>query len=230
MPTTTQLRADAPIIAPSMLKCNYGNLRRDFEMLTSTSWIHWDCMDGHFVPNLSYGAMVIEACQRCAPSHLAFEAHLMLQDPGQYLQGFIDANCEMITFHIEADGDAADIAGRIRGAGRLAGIAVNPETPISAIASLKGKVDNVLVMSVNPGFGGQSFMADMLPKLKEARDVFGDDICLSIDGGIDEETIGPAAEAGAELFVCGSSIFETGDYGEAIGRLERAAHKAADFG
>lgn len=225
MPTVQQLRSDAPVIAPSMLKCNFANLEEDFRLLSSTSWIHWDCMDGRFVPNLSYGSMLIQSCQRVAPSHLAFEAHLMLQDPGKYLDGFIAANCEMITFHIEADGDAAAIAGRIREAGRLAGIAINPGTPVSAIASLKGHVDNVLVMSVEPGFGGQAFLPDVLPKLREARDTFGDDVCLSIDGGIGLETIEQAAAAGAEYFVCGSAIFDRSDCHDAIVALERTARK-----
>ena len=226
MPTPQQLRADAPIIAPSMLKCNYANLEADFQMLANTSWIHWDCMDGHFVPNLSYGAMVIKGAQRCAPTHLAFEAHLMLQDPGKYLDGFLDANCEMITFHIEADGDAAAIAKRIRDAGRLAGIAINPKTPVSEIEHLAGHVDNVLVMSVNPGFGGQSFMPEVLPKLAEARRVFGEDVCLSIDGGIDGDTIAQASAAGAELFVVGSAIFESPSYHDSIVDLENAAKVA----
>ena len=213
--------AEAPIIAPSMLKCDYARLADDISELIGTGWLHWDVMDGHFVPNLSYGAMVIDAVKVC--SEHRFEAHLMISDPATYAESYVAAGCDLITFHIEADGDAASLCDRLHDADALAGIAINPDTPVSAITSLAGKVDNVLVMSVNPGFGGQSFMPEVLSKCSEIRDTFGPDVLLSIDGGIDGETIAEAAAADVDLFVVGSAIFNEADKPQAIAGLSAAA-------
>ena len=224
----SDLKAAAPVVAPSMLKCDYGDLASDMRRLAGTGWLHWDVMDGHFVPNLSYGAMVIAAAAKQAPNAMRHEAHLMISEPAKYVDEYIAAGCDLITFHIEAEGDAAELAKRIREAGRLAGISLNPGTPVSAIASLAGHIDNVLAMSVNPGFGGQSFMPEVLPKCREIRDVFGEDVCLSIDGGIDGDTLPQAAAEGVDLFVVGSAIFGTADYAAAISQLREAGRAARE--
>lgn len=210
------LRSQAPVIAPSMLKCDFGNLRREIELLdqAGSQVLHWDVMDGHFVPNLSYGAMVIE---RTRPMTRAiFDAHLMISDPAKYLDEYVKAGCDAITFHIEAVPQPRELLKRIREKGCLAGIALNPKTPVRAIELAVGECDLVLVMSVEPGFGGQSFMAGSSEKVAQVRGLFGPSVVVSIDGGIGPKTISGPAAAGCDLFVAGSSVFDTPDYGQAI--------------
>lgn len=216
-----QLGNQAPLIAPSMLKCDFGNLHREVELLESAGapLLHFDVMDGHFVPNLSYGAMVIAGARPL--TDMPFEAHLMIADPARYLDDFVDAGCQMLTFHIEAVPDPIPLLRRIREAGCLAGISLNPGTPVSAIAEAVPECDNVLVMSVEPGFGGQEFMAGVLDKVTEIRRLAAETTLVSIDGGIGPETIGCSAEAGARLFVVGSAIFDEPDYRAAIEEMER---------
>ena len=163
------LRDATPIIAPSMLKCDFGNLQREIERLTAagSSVLHWDVMDGHFVPNLSYGAMLIE---RTRPlTEMLFDAHLMISDPTKYLDEYLKAGCQAITFHIEAVPEPVPLLRRIRDAGRVAGLALNPATPLDAIAPFVGECDLVLVMSVQAGFGGQAFIPASVETLKQAR-------------------------------------------------------------
>ncbi|HEX6984325.1 MAG TPA: ribulose-phosphate 3-epimerase [Planctomycetaceae bacterium] len=201
-----------------MLKCDYGNLQREAERLAAAgaSILHWDVMDGHFVPNLSYGAMVIERLRPRSP--LVFDAHLMISDPGRYLDDFLKAGADAVTFHVEAVADPRPLLRRIRGAGRVAGLAVNPETPAGAVTPYLDDCDLILVMTVRPGFGGQKFMAEVLPKMAELREAAGDRL-ISVDGGIAADTIAAAAEAGADLFVAGSAVFDAPDYGAAVADL-----------
>ena len=210
-----ELRPACPAIAPSMLKCDFGDLQSEIKQLETAgvSMLHLDVMDGHFVPNLSYGPVVIERIRE--RTDLIFDAHLMISDPEKYLDEYIQAGCDWITFHIEAVPAPEKLLERIREAGRFAGIALNPGTPVSAIAALKGKVDLVLVMSVEPGFGGQSFIPESVAKVKEVREVFGPDILVSIDGGIGPATI-PDVASKVNIFVAGSSIFNASDYETAI--------------
>ena len=220
------LRLQLPVIAPSMLKCDFGNLRREIELLdrATAAVLHWDVMDGHFVPNLSYGAMLIE---RVRPLTRAFfDAHLMISDPAKYLDEYVKAGCQAITFHIEAVPQPLPLLRRIREAGCLAGIAINPKTPVSAIASTVGECDLVLVMSVEPGFGGQSFIPAAIEKASEVRALFGPLVLISIDGGIGPKTISGPAGAGVDLFVAGSSVFDTPDYGQAIQGMAALARTA----
>lgn len=221
--TVEQLRALAPAIAPSMLKCDFADMKAEFEALEAASApvYHWDVMDGHFVPNLSYGAMVIAPCRKYSAA--PFEAHLMVSDPASYVQEYLDAGCEVVTFHIEAVPDPRALLDQIRDAGALAGICFNPDTPTTALQPAVGHADVVLTMSVNPGFGGQSFMPEVLPKVEAARAMFGPDVVLSIDGGVAMETIGRCAAAGVELFVAGSSVFERSSYTAAIADLAKTA-------
>ena len=213
------LRDHRPVIAPSMLKCDFGNLHRELTLLDAASLplIHLDVMDGHFVPNLSYGAMVIAGMRDLTTT--PFDAHLMISDPASYLDEYIKAGCEAITFHLEAVPDPTELLQEIRSQDRVAGLAINPETPVEAAEPFLQDCDLLLVMSVNPGFGGQSFMPEVLPKVKRARELAGDRLLISMDGGVAGETIGQCAAAGTDLFVAGSAIFDHADYGSAANHL-----------
>ncbi len=187
--------------------------------------LHLDVMDGHFVPNISYGPAVIGSLRKITP--LPFDAHLMISDPERYLDDFIDAGCNLLTIHIEAVPDPARLLKRIRERGAGAGLALNPGTPVEAILPFLSDCDLILVMSVEPGFGGQKFMPVALDKVARIRALVGHDRLLSIDGGIDPTTIPLAARAGANQFVVGSAIFDTSDYREAIESLLQTARGAA---
>jgi ribulose-phosphate 3-epimerase len=224
---TGRLMSDSPLIAPSMLKCDFGNLHREVELLEAAGArvLHWDVMDGHFVPNLTYGQVLIKSCRKLTT--LPFDAHLMISDPARYVDPFIDAGCDLITFHIEAVPEPRPLLQRIRSAGVAAGLALNPETPVEAVFPAVEDCDLVLVMSVEPGFGGQKFLPVALDKLRRLRQVASPETLLSVDGGIDATTIVRAASAGANLFVAGSSVFDTPDYRSALEELSLAARGAA---
>ena len=217
------VRDRSPVIAASLLKCDFGDLVTESERLTAAGLrvFHWDVMDGHFVPNLSYGAMVIE---RVRPrTDAVFDAHLMISDPAKYLDDYLKAGCDWITFHVEAVRDPRPLLHRIRQAGRGAGLAISPGTPVSALDSYFADCDLILVMSVKPGFGGQAFMPAAVEKVREVRRAAGSRMLISIDGGIGLPTIAAAAHAGANLFVAGSSIFDHQDYRAAANSLVAAA-------
>ncbi len=216
-------RAEAPLIAPSMLKCDFGNLRREIGLLEAAGadLLHLDVMDGHFVPNLSYGPVVIERLRDL--TSLPFDAHLMISEPDRYLDDYLQAGCDAITFHIEAVPEAAPLLRRIREAGVVAGIALNPGTPVSAVEPVIAECDEVLVMSVEPGFGGQEFQPAALDKVRALREVADDETLIAIDGGIGPETISPCAAAGVDLYVAGSAIFDSTDYQVAIDELRSLA-------
>ena len=220
-----QLRKQLPAIAPSMLKCDFGDLQQEMKALDAggAPICHLDVMDGHFVPNLSYGAMVIERLR--SRTKTPFDAHLMVSDPAKYLDEYVKAGCQFITFHIEAVPDPVPLLRRIRQSGCAAGIALNPKTSVEAIRAAVGECDLVLVMSVEPGFGGQSFIPASLEKVKAVRRMFGKEVLVSIDGGIGTKTIESAAEAGADLFVAGSAIFDQPDYRTAISELRQLAEQ-----
>lgn len=220
-----RLSSIRPIIAPSMLKCDFGNLAREVNALTKadSKVLHWDVMDGHFVPNLSYGPMVIE---RVRPmTDMIFDAHLMISEPERYLDEYLKAGCEAITVHIEAVAQPTALLRRIRDAGRIAGLALNPSTPLTAVEPFFSEIDLLLVMSVQAGFGGQSFIPTSIEKLSEARRKISDETILSVDGGIGLKTISGCSQAGANLFVVGSAIFDQSDYRIAVEELDRLASK-----
>ncbi|MCA9058747.1 MAG: ribulose-phosphate 3-epimerase [Planctomycetaceae bacterium] len=220
------LRRHSPVIAPSMLKCDFGNLHREVEMLDAAAapLLHLDVMDGHFVPNLSYGPMVIERLR--ALTDTPFDAHLMISDPARYLDEYIRAGCEAITFHIEAVPEPTALLREIRSRDVVAGLAINPETPFSAVEPFLPECDLFLVMSVHPGFGGQKFIPDVLTKTRQAKALCGDRLVISIDGGVGRNTIAACAEAGTDVFVAGSSVFDEHNYTSAVADLSALASAA----
>lgn len=220
---TTPTAYRTPVIAPSMLKCDYANLQQEIERLeaANVSWLHWDVMDGHFVPNLSYGALLIRSLRSRTKSF--FDAHLMISDPARYLDEYLAAGCDAITIHIEAVPEPTQILRRIRAAGRLAGLALNPGTPAERLYPYLLECDLVLVMSVEPGFGGQAFKPEVLAKARDLKSRLPAGTLLSIDGGIANDTIASAAAAGCQVFVAGSAIFDEADYTSAVQNLERLA-------
>lgn len=217
------LQDATPVVAPSMLKCDFGNLHREVALLEAAGAeiLHLDVMDGHFVPNLSYGPVVIERLRELTP--LPFDAHLMISEPERYLDDYLKAGCDGITFHVEAVDDCVSLLRRIKAADAMAGLAFNPGTPVETLEGALPECDLVLVMSVEPGFGGQKFMPSALEKLARLRTKIGPETLLAVDGGIGIDTIAQTAEAGADLFVAGSAVFDASDYGEAMAELKRLA-------
>lgn len=218
-----QLRDAVPLIAPSMLKCDFGNLHREVEQLESAGakLLHLDVMDGHFVPNLSYGPVVIERLREL--TEIPFDAHLMISDPARYLDEFLKAGCDCVTFHIEAVDDPLPLLEKIQAAGALSGLALNPGTSVERLEPALSLCDLVLVMSVEPGFGGQQFMPNSLEKLKRLKQSIQPDTLLAVDGGIGPSTIRECARSGANMFVAGSAIFDANDYQQAIDELSQLA-------
>lgn len=199
-----------PKIVPSVLNADLSRVGAEVERLdeAGADAIQWDVMDGHFVPNLTFGADVIKACR--ALTRMPFEAHLMIEDAHLWIGQYVEAGCETVIVHPEAQIHLHRTLGEIRKLGAKAGVALNPATSIEAIRSVIGSIDHLLVMTVNPGFGGQSYITDMEPKIAEARSLIestGAEIPLEVDGGISAETIAAAAKAGADTFVVGSALF-----------------------
>ncbi len=214
-------------IAPSLLAADFARLREEIERVESggADLLHLDVMDGHFVPNISFGPGLIEQVR--PHSKLFFDAHLMIAEPQRYAEAFVKAGCDHITFHIEVTHEPRTVANHIRSLGASVGICINPTTPVSAIEPVLDHVDMVLVMSVWPGFGGQTFIPDVLPKVRELADRLKPHQRLEIDGGIDPETVTSAASAGIDTFVAGSAIFRRPDPVEAMARLNTLAIEAA---
>jgi ribulose-phosphate 3-epimerase len=215
-----------PLIAPSLLKCDFGRMDREIERLESggARLLHLDVMDGHFVPNLSYGALVIERLREL--TELPFDAHLMISEPARYLDDFLVAGCNSLTVHLEAVPEPRLLLERIRQRGAIAGLAINPKTPVESLEPLLDACDQVLVMSVEPGFGGQKFIPSALDKLRWVQAHVEPGTLIGIDGGIGPGTIEQTAQAGANVFVVGSAIFGEADYGKAIAALTHEASSA----
>ncbi len=213
-------------IAPSMLSADFARLAEHVAKVESAGAevLHLDVMDGHFVPNISYGIPVIASIRK--QSTMFFDAHLMIEEPQRYAEDFVKAGCDHITFHIEVTNEPQAVVKHIRDLGVSVGVCLNPTTEIDTIESIIDQVDLVLVMSVWPGFGGQSFIADVLPKVAELRTRLGDHQRLELDGGVDAKTIAEAAKAGADTFVAGTAIFGQSDPGAAYAELLELASQA----
>jgi ribulose-phosphate 3-epimerase len=199
-------------INPSILAADFANLERELERISAADLVHVDIMDNHFVPNLTFGLPMVERLQQVSP--IPLDVHLMIDDPDRWAPGYAEAGAFSVTFHVEAAADPVALARRLRALGARAGIALKPGTDIEPYLELLPEFDQVLVMTVEPGFGGQSFMADQLDKIRAARaaiDASGRDIALEVDGGVNLETLKLCKAAGADTFVVGSAIFGADD-------------------
>lgn len=210
-------------ISPSMLASDYANLESELEKCKSAELIHLDVMDGHFVPNISIGAPVIKAMKRVCD--VPFDVHLMISQPLKYIEDFADAGADIITFHAECESDINETINKILECGCKAGLSVKPATPIEAVYPYIERLSMVLVMTVEPGFGGQSFMEDMMPKIRKLRSDFPS-IDIEVDGGINERTVKTCARAGANVFVAGSAVFKSENPSKTINLLKQNAKEA----
>jgi ribulose-phosphate 3-epimerase len=221
------LRGAAPLVVPSLLFCDFGDLAGEVRKLEAAGVhsFHLDVMDGHFVPNLTYGLPIVEAVRRA--TRLPIETHLMISEPQRWAEQYFFAGSDAVTFHVEATTDPRPLLKKLRAAGAVAGLAYNPSTPLATIEPYLDDCDLVLTMSVHPGFGGQTFETVALDKLRELRRQARTDLLLEVDGGVNDETIGRCAEAGAHLMVVGSAIFRHPDYANSVATLTQLASSAS---
>ena len=215
-------------IAPSVLAADFARLADEAAAVADVAdWIHVDVMDGHFVPNLTVGLPVVEALLKHAS--LPLDCHLMIEDPDRWAPGYAEAGARNVTIHAEAAAAPVRTLRAIRAAGARAGLAVNPATPVEPYADLVPELDMLLLMTVEPGFGGQGFLDLVLPKIRRARELIGGSdslVWVQVDGGVTTDTIGRCAEAGADMFVAGSAVFGASDPAVSVTELRLIADRA----
>ncbi|WP_158890097.1 ribulose-phosphate 3-epimerase [Amycolatopsis anabasis] len=220
------------MIAPSILSADFSRLGEEIEAVAGTGdtradWVHVDVMDAHFVPNLTLGLPVVQSLLK--HTDLPLDCHLMIEDPDRWAIGYAEAGAYNVTVHVEAARDPVKIAKDLRAAGAKAGLSIKPDTPLEDHLDTLKHYDTLLVMSVEPGFGGQSFIARVLDKVRTARrlvDTGHLNVVVEIDGGINADTIEQAAEAGVDCFVAGSAVYGAGDPGQAVAALREQAARA----
>ncbi len=212
------------LITPSILTCDFGNLAAEVARVPSADMIHLDVMDNHFVPNLTFGLHMFEALAKTTDQPL--DAHLMIEDADRHAPAYVEAGAASVTFHVEAARAPVRLAREIRAMGGRASMGLKPATPIEPYEDLLSELDMVLIMTVEPGFGGQKFLDLCLPKLRRTRalaDRHGLDLAIQVDGGISAETIARCAEAGADVFVAGSAVFNAPDPDDMVQQLRSLA-------
>jgi ribulose-phosphate 3-epimerase len=218
-------------ITPSILNADFARLGDEVARIGSADWVHVDVMDNHFVPNLTFGPTMVEALTHC--TDVPLDAHLMIEDPDSNAIEYVEAGCGSVTFHVEAAAAPVRLARELRAHGARAAMALKPATPIEPYEELLGELDMVLVMTVEPGFGGQKFLDLCLPKIRTARQLIekhGGETWLQVDGGVSLETIERCAEAGADVFVAGSAVYSADDPDRMVAELRARAEAAAGEG
>ncbi len=214
-------------INPSILSADFVNLQAELERIGNADAVHVDVMDNHFVPNLTIGLPVVQRIQQISP--VPVDVHLMIADVDRWAPAYADAGLASVTFHVEASAAPIKLARELRERGAKAGMALRPATPVEPYLDMLSELDMLLIMTVEPGFGGQSFLDVTLPKIRRAREAVdgsGVKLAIQVDGGITEETIGRAAEAGANVFVAGSAVYGAADPAAAIDALRRRGQLA----
>ena len=215
-------------ITPSILNADFANLGAEIARIASADWVHVDVMDNHFVPNLTFGPTMMEALSRA--TEIPLDAHLMIEDPDRWAPAYAEAGARSVTFHIEAAAAPVRLARELRNQGARASMALKPATAIEPYADLLPELDMVLVMTVEPGFGGQKFLDMCLPKIRRTRELIertGGEIWLQVDGGVSMETIERCAEAGADVFVAGSAVYSAADPDAMVKALKATAESVA---
>jgi ribulose-phosphate 3-epimerase len=216
-------------ISPSILAADFAQLASEVESISAVAdWVHVDVMDNHFVPNLTLGLPIIESLRKA--SSMPLDCHLMIDDPDRWAPAYAEAGAESVTFHVEAAYAPVRLARELRGVGARAGMALKPATAIEPYADLLPELDMILLMTVEPGFGGQAFLDIVLPKIRRTRELLrdrGSSVWLQVDGGVAPDTIERAAEAGADVFVAGSAVFSADDPGAMVQALRAAAEASS---